>query len=311
MDCRICENKENNKLVKVKEMMFGFRDEFDYLECSACGCIQILKIPTNLLKYYPENYYSFNNVDESQYINQSLKIRMKKRLVNYYIGQYNIIGKLLSYLFKNPLPGISGKLINHHSKILDIGCGTGEILLIMKGLGFTNLTGVDPFIKADINYQGGLSILKKEIEEIQDTFDFIMLHHSFEHMDFPLKKLQTIYNLLNPKSYALIRIPVASSFAWRKYQANWVQLDAPRHFYLHTIKSIRVLAEKVGFILKDIQFDSTEFQFKGSEMYLRNIPLHSENNIFDKNTLKSFSDHAKKLNTIKDGDQACFYLYKE
>ena len=56
--CRICGNTEKNLIHKAQEMMFGTRDEFDYLECSACGTLQIVEIP-DLSCYYPRDYYSF------------------------------------------------------------------------------------------------------------------------------------------------------------------------------------------------------------------------------------------------------------
>jgi SAM-dependent methyltransferase len=71
----------------------------------------------------------------------------------------------------------------------------------------------------------------KDFFDITETFDFIMFHHSFEHMDAPEKVFQHIYKLLNKGSYALIRIPVADSSSFKKYGANWVNLDPPRHFF--------------------------------------------------------------------------------
>lgn len=34
MICEICGNSENNKAFQIREMMFDFRDEFTYFECS-------------------------------------------------------------------------------------------------------------------------------------------------------------------------------------------------------------------------------------------------------------------------------------
>jgi len=59
MICKICNNSENNKEFRVKEMMFGVGDQFTYFECSKCGCLQIAEILKNMGKYYPANYYSF------------------------------------------------------------------------------------------------------------------------------------------------------------------------------------------------------------------------------------------------------------
>jgi SAM-dependent methyltransferase len=313
-NCKICGNEHSNRLIKAREMMFGFRDEFNYLECSRCGCIQLIDIPSDLLKYYPDNYYSFDEYDESVLAKKTLKSRIKKLSLNHEMGYFNPIGRLLlKTIVKKTVPLMSVQLLNlkYTSKILDIGSGTGTLLLIMKSLGFKNLTGVDPFIKAEINYKCGVNILKQHPEEIEGKFDFIMLHHALEHMDHPLEKLKTIYKLLNHNSYVLIRIPVASSYAYRKYKTNWVQFDAPRHFYLHTTTSIQILAKQAGFTLSNIKFDSDEFQFTGSEMYERDIPLKPGKNIFDTATIRSFAKQSRQLNAINDGDQAQFYLYKQ
>jgi len=45
-----------------------------------------------------------------------------------------------------------------------------------------------------------------------------MAHHSFERMPDPL--LTQIHRLLNRGKFALIRIPLISSFAWKKYSVN-------------------------------------------------------------------------------------------
>jgi hypothetical protein len=40
-------------------MQLGLREEFEYFECSKCGCLQIEEVPLDLSKYYPDNYYSY------------------------------------------------------------------------------------------------------------------------------------------------------------------------------------------------------------------------------------------------------------
>lgn len=57
--CRICGNETNNRAFHVREMMFGWKDVFEYFECADCGCVQIAAIPDDLDKYYPTDYYAF------------------------------------------------------------------------------------------------------------------------------------------------------------------------------------------------------------------------------------------------------------
>lgn len=323
--CAICNNQTDNKTHIVKEMMFGSRDEFEYLECAQCGCIQIKEIPENIAKYYPSNFYSFKENTCDPKVN-SFESFLKRQRMKYLIYGNKEIGillsKILRKIYKTPMPDYYEwfrKLqLPLESAILDVGCGSGKLLLQMRDDGFTNLTGVDPFIKSDIFYKNGVKVLKKYLHEIECLFDFIMLNHSFEHMPQPLSVLQELYRIVKKNKYILVRIPVASSFAWRKYGVNWVQIDAPRHFFIPTIKSMEILSNQAGFEITDIVYDSHAFQFWGSEQLLRNIAImesesyaiNAEKSIFSKQEIDSFDSMAKLLNKQKDGDAACFYLYK-
>ena len=139
-----------------------------------------------------------------------------------------------------------------------------------------------------------------------------MLNHSFEHMPDPLRQLTYLEKLLSDGGICMVRVPVASSYAWRHYGVDWVQLDAPRHLYLHTPMSMGILAEKSGLEVFDIRYDSTYFQFTGSEMYARNISLSEAENMpseqFSRRAVRRYQHMAEKLNAKGLGDQAAFYL---
>ena len=144
--------------------------------------------------------------------------------------------------------------------------------------------------------------------------------NNLEHMPDQITTFENLYRLLKNNRYVMIRIPTVSSYAWRHYKENWVQLDAPRHFFLHSIQSIEHLARSNGFDLSEVVYDSTEFQFIGSELYLKDLSLKSGvtddtryNYLshFNEDEMASFRAMAEDLNRKKDGDQACFVLYKK
>jgi SAM-dependent methyltransferase len=183
--------------------------------------------------------------------------------------------------------------------------------------GFSNLIGADAFIETDIFYPNGVKIYKRPLEELKPFFDFIMLHHSFEHLPRPLDALREIHRLLRADRFCLIRLPVAS-FAWEKYSINWVQLDPPRHLFLFTEKSLRLLAEKAGFVVERVVYDSESFQFWASEQYSRDISMDDPRSyrgdiaasIFTAEQLEDWEKQTRILNAEGRGDQACFYLRK-
>jgi SAM-dependent methyltransferase len=232
-----------------------------------------------------------------------------------------LVGKLLTFKFGYPdfYPWFSEANLKKNDFILEVGCGRGELLFKLRDAGFTNLLGIDPYIEKDTVYNENFKILKKELQEISDLFfDWVMFHHSFEHLKDPVKTFEMLKKVVKKNGNVLIRIPVIDSHAWEIYKTNWVQLDPPRHFFLHTVKSIQYLADKFGFKVQKIIYDSSAFQFIGSEQYKKGIPLMSQNSylinpgnsIFDKEEISRFEQKAKELNRNSNGDSASFFLQK-
>jgi 2-polyprenyl-3-methyl-5-hydroxy-6-metoxy-1,4-benzoquinol methylase len=307
LKCKICE-ASLTKTFKVKEMMLGTRDEFDYGQCPECDTIQIIDVPDSIANYYPYYYYSFKQRVPSLKLKSLIKrkfadFRMKRKYKKSNVD-------FLKYL--KPL-----QILPSH-KILDVGCGKGKLICEMFNYGFENVEGVDKFILEEYDYNYNVKVFKKELTELEpNSYDLLMLHHSFEHMDQPFEELRNCYELLKPGGHLLIRIPVVGE-AWKTYGVDWIQLDAPRHFFIHSEKSMQLLAKKARFNIVDVVYDSSSFQFIGSEMYKRGIPLVDDltkvyrdvGPIFTDEEHKNYEDQAQQLNRERKGDQAIFYLRK-
>jgi len=307
-NCRIC-NSPFSKKYTLKERMFGFKDEFRYQGCSFCGCLQIAEFPENIMKYYPPYYYAY-----TQKIPALKKLPLMKRL-------FKSI-RLQKKYRKNIYPLNYLKPINTgiNERILDVGCGKGLLICQLFNQGFENVEGVDKFIPHQFDHGYGVKVMKKDLKELKPHFyDMIMMHHVLEHIDQQKEALADCRNLLKDDGCLMIRIPLIGE-AWKLYQEDWVQLDAPRHFFLHSLKSLQILAEDSGFEIKHTVFDSTGFQFWGSELYKKEIPLFSAEDdfklfaiekIFDPDELKAYERKAEQLNVQCKGDSAAFYLYKK
>lgn len=300
--CKICGNGHNNKFHTLKEMMFGTKHLFQYLECADCGTIQLLSPPNfDLNAYYPDDYYAYVPLSKSSGFRQVLK-KIRWRLYN------SFDAKPFRPLYGDWLKRANVRL---DDRIADVGCGNGQLLYEMYASGFTNLVGIDPFIERSKYLNPSLSLLKSSIFEIEDAFDYMMMHHAFEHMDKPKEVLQKANELLKPGKQLLIRIPITDGEAWQTYGIHWVQLDPPRHIFIHSVKSIELLAEQTGFEVSQIIYDSEAFQFWASEAIMRDVSPMKAQGMFTKKELKDYSKKAMQLNQIGKGDQACFYLTKK
>ena len=300
-------------------MMFGCGEQFTYVHCSQCNCLQLSEIPLDMSKYYPRSYYSFATDPHKKYKNPIIGSIRK-------IGDYHTVfptslfGKIISGIAPNKkLVALSNIALTKNSRILDVGCGTGWRLYALKEIGFQNVLGIDPYLDNDITYDNGLRIMKKSAQDMDGQWDLIMYHHSFEHIADPRKELKSVSRLLSRNGTCLLRMPTVSSHAWERYREYWYQIDAPRHFFLHSIESIELLAGETGFSLHDVVYDSTVDQFRGSELYMRGIPLiprdqtdrEQSESVLSKSRKRKWEKETKKLNKNKRGDQAAFYLVKK
>lgn len=323
MKCRICGAINEHPRFTAKEMMFGSKEEFEYFTCTNCGCLQIATIPANLAQHYPANYYSYQPPSKKTKISPLYTWMQKQRCRTALFGQGVRLNRLLSRFVS--LPDVwfdngpllkKAKFEGFNDGILDVGCGEHSFwLLKAREFGFHNLVGVDPFIKQD-KQDSGIKYFKKGITELEGKFRYITFNHSLEHIPDQLSQLTAARHLLADGGICLIRIPLVSSYVWEKYGVNWVELDAPRHLYLHSKESIKLLAEKAGLYLIDTIYDSDEFEFAASEQYQVGISLfdqrsylvNPDQSIFTSQQMVAFKQEARRVNTDGTGGRAGFFF---
>lgn len=327
--CRVCRAKGSFPTYSVREMMFGTRETFSYFQCTHCDCLQITDVPPDLAQYYPPTYYSFGSEFKGNSQGALQRWLQKQRCRTAVFGRgfrMNAIAKRLV-----PLPdalhrvqgGLStGKVLkkagirDFGARFLDVGCGAfSSWLHDLSELGFDNLTGVDPYIESDRNY-GAVKVFKRTLAEIDGRYDLITFHHSLEHMADQTRALAEARDLLTPGGTLLVRVPLVSSLAWERYGVYWVELDAPRHLYLHSIASLTGVASEARLELTEVVHDSLPLEFYGSEQYLRDIPLtdprslwvDEESTLFTAEEKVSFAELAKRANSEGRGGRAGFYF---
>lgn len=309
--CNICGNTDGNHRFTVLERMFGTLDEFEYIGCSMCGHIHLAKVPNNMDRYYPKAYYSFSPQVLPGWWRWLNKARTKAML-----GSGQIIGKVLLSL-KKPWYGnwLSAMGLRPGNCFLDVGCGIGNFIRELQAAGL-KCTGIDPFLPQEMDTSEGVCLRKRSIEEEWGKYNGILFSHSLEHIPDPARALSCAHNCLAKGGRMTIRIPVADSLAFWRYGANWFQLDAPRHLNLFTQKSLRLLAERTGFEIVGIWYDSRVEQFWQSEEYRmgickndsRSYGLNRNQSHFSPKTIAKYRKWTKWVNEMGIGDQAAFVL---
>ena len=295
--------------------MFGTRAEFSYLECGACGCLQLQNPPASIAEWYPRRYYSFPCVAAPSSALAALKRRLRIIKNRLYLHA-GAVAKLMGRLKPFPaLEAFASARPEQDSRILDVGCGAGHLLKDLADVGFHCALGIDPFLENDLRYDNGLEIDRRTVESLKGSqWDVVMFHHSLEHIGDPLGTLHLVRDLLAPEGLCIVRIPIAS-WSWSRYGVNWVELEPPRHLFLHTERSFRLLATRAGFAVRHVEYDSDGFELWGSELYQRGISLSSlgprgPRQVFSAAQMRSFRKAATQLNRERCAGRAAFHLSK-
>ena len=307
--CRGC-GGEAGPIVIATENMIGRATEFSYLECAACGSLSLLDPPNDLAPFYDDDYYSFDAPSPPTPAALS-RLTSAKRAVRR--TALSLAPQLALRLDPKPprwLRMIATARASARSRILDVGSGSGRLLRELAAQGFSDLTGVDPFLpEHTVPAAGSVRLIRGTIDDLDEAFDLVMLNHSFEHMDDPAATLRAARRVTAVDGTIVVRCPFAGQAAWREYGAYWVQLDAPRHLYLPTPTALADLARSVGLRVVDTYFDSTGLQFWGSELYRRGLPLATDPaTVFSSAELAAWEARAAALNDAGDGDQGAFFL---
>jgi SAM-dependent methyltransferase len=309
--CRVCRNA-TGQTIAVREMMFGLDDKFTYFECSRCGCLTLQNPPSPLERFYPAGkYYSLGEATAPLNRPKGFRGWVKRcRDQAECFGSGGLFGWLAQRRSNQDAAMVRPWIIrsglrSRHSPILDVGCGHGWHLRLLDGLGFTNLTGIDPFLPSDV-HQGNVRIKAGSFDVVDgQTFDLIMLHHSLEHMPDQVAALTSVKRLLSPAGCCLIRIPVASNGPWKRYREHWAEIDAPRHFVLHTKASLGIAAAEVGLKIRETLEESDLFAYMASELYRKGMTLFDHDRGMSRDLKSCFSsDELSKLESMRAEDEA-------
>jgi 2-polyprenyl-3-methyl-5-hydroxy-6-metoxy-1,4-benzoquinol methylase len=136
-------------------------------------------------------------------------------------------------------------------KLLDVGCGDGEFLNLMRGAGWA-VDGIDFDSEAIENAKRkyGLELrhgVLGNFEFAENSFDAITLKHVIEHVPDPIGLLREVRRILKTDGRMTVVTPNSLSFGHSHFKEYWFGLDPPRHLQVFSAKGIASCAERAGF----------------------------------------------------------------
>jgi SAM-dependent methyltransferase len=137
------------------------------------------------------------------------------------------------------------------NRILDVGCGTGEILNQARGRGWqtfgTEYTQRAVGICVANGHSMQLGILN-ESNYAADSFDVVIYTEVFEHIVNHRAELARVFRLLRPGGLLYVTTPNFNSLSRRLLGDRWTVIQFPEHLSYFTPSTLRLLCAGSGFV---------------------------------------------------------------
>ena len=160
-------------------------------------------------------------------------------------------------------------------KVLDVGCGRGLFLDIMRRGGW-HVAGSE-LNKETASYAEnvyGLKVYTGNIAEhflAPESFQVINIRGVLEHLKEPDAMLSEAHRLLKKGGLLVILVPDIRSFEFKLGRENWFHLDLPYHLFQFTEEGLIRLLKKKGFKLRRIKRFHLEYSLFGWLQTLLNL----------------------------------------
>lgn len=256
LPCNFCNEVKQRFIFQAKDYITN--DQFKLYKCIRCQLVQTQPRLDKLLlaAHYYKNYRKANGKRFPGFIEQWLNI-----------GYLLKVKRLLKLFSK--------------ASILDVGCGRGLELKILKQNGWWVLgTEMSDDLLVKLSKQK-IPATKADIWEItgNERFDVITFSHSLEHFHDPDRALKASARLIKKGGYLVVAVPNFESFENAVFQRNWFHLDVPRHLFHFSKSTLVSYIDQLGFKLQNCKDFSLEYDIYSFMQSGLNALMPKSNNI--------------------------------
>lgn len=256
--CDICASS----LIDSGEKISGL-ESVNIVRCGKCGLVITSPRPgqNEMCNYYPSDYYAYN-------IPKKTRAQLfRDKLINYK-GKYPTTDGLIKRIYWKYLTKVFSDFyvfdlpfIGEGKKLLDIGCGVGNILLWAKERGW-EVYGIEFNQNAVKNaHRMGLkNVICGAIESIvyeDKYFDAIVINQVLEHVSSPRNILNKCHKMLKKDGYLLVTVPNFNSYSRRIFGDLWYALQIPQHLFHFNESTLKRLSKNCGFEVELFKFQSS------------------------------------------------------
>jgi len=231
--CALCGTAEAESVATGRDFEYDTcPNRFRFQRCNACGHVYLSPRPSvaDLGVIYPSNYYAFAGggnplVARLRRIWEGGKVRLYRELVG-----------------------------DGERRILDVGCGNGRFLGLLRDFGCPawELVGIDLDADAVASCRAqGFDAHVGRVEDLQagePRFDAVIMLQLIEHVEDPAAVCRSVHALLRPGGRFVVETPNLAGIDYRLFRSSWWgHYHFPRHWNLFSRASLRRMLEEAGF----------------------------------------------------------------
>jgi len=214
----------------IQDWEFGTPGVFSYTRCGACDLVRLDPFPSieTLKAAYPDDYVAFSASKG-----------------------HGFVYALMDHVRQTVVRSRLRKLVPSNAKVLDIGCGSGDLLVRLRDLGAREVHGVDFSPTAtEICRQKGIDVFTGTFPDFapeSGDFDAIFMINYLEHVLDPLTELKKTVELLRPGGILVGELPNFHSADRAVFRQYWGGNHCPRHTYQFAPASLENCLHIAGF----------------------------------------------------------------
>lgn len=275
--CPACDSPRRTFAYVSRDWIYRLPGEFDLKRCDDCRCVYPDPRPAPghaLGAFYPEEeYYAYSKAPRHNlFARPELPARAWHSAVQGLLrarhGYARLGGSVaLGHLIRAVPPlerratfslGVLLHPWQPGGALLDVGCGAGGYLDLMRALGWERVVGVDISTRGVATARDvlGIEAHQGELEQARfpdATFDAVSLSHTLEHIAHPVALLEEVRRVTRPGGRVAILVPNVRSMLSRLLGEYWLGLETPRHLVNFSPDGLRIAIERAGFEVESLR----------------------------------------------------------
>ena len=232
--CLVCGSEQVVALFRQSDRLYRTTaHEFQVVRCGECGLVRLDPAPSpeELHRYYPESYWFAPGGNAASRLEEGYRrivLRDHVRFVERALRETTARGPLL-----------------------DVGCGGGLFLGLMRRRGF-HAVGLDNSREAAgiAWHQQSAPAACGLLEQAPfpaGSLAGLTMFHVLEHLYDPPAYLEAAHGLLAPDGRLVVQVPNAASWQFRLLGSSWNGVDVPRHLFDFRARDLEKLLTRCGF----------------------------------------------------------------